>query len=336
MNNTFKAGVVCVALFATALTACSSARARKSSTLALHTDTGDSVTRSLNDQPDFMAEESERISQEHKIAELKGITTSYGVSKKGFTYRRDRAVVISYERPHEAALLFYPRSREYVESPRSGVWFENAPSPGLLASEEGANLLFESLGDEQLDGHKCLKVQVSLRKEVDKSSPPTKVVYYLATDLRNLVIRTDVIDVLGTTTYMLRNISFDVPKELFKIPTGYRKSAADPTAEYRLIDHFQVADLERIEPESFHNALLEKLPPGTSEEQIYRYLDERLIGKDRLSSYQRAEQNAQVVCRIEYDPTLPGTVKKHFAIVFLLDKEKNLRDVHLNSWISAP
>jgi hypothetical protein len=295
----------------------------------------DRLRQLVTDQPDFTAEENERYSEEHRIKEVRGINASYSVVKKGSTYRRDRAVVIIYSRPDQPALLFYPRSREYLESPRLGDSFGNAASPGLLATEEGAKLVFESLGDEQVDGHRCLKIQVSMPEEAAKSSTPTRVVYYLAGDLRNLVIRTDLIGFFGTTTYTLKNISFDVPNNLFRMPEGYTKATADPTAEYRLLDHFQLAELGRVEPESFRKALLEKLPTGTPEEEIYRYLDERLVGKDRFSSYQRAEQPSQIVCRIEYDPTLPGLVKKHFAVIFLLDENKKLRDVRLNSWITG-
>lgn len=337
MTNRGKIRLVSLALLASALIyACRSTRAGKSETFGLASVCLESLRQLVIDQPDFRAEESERFSEKHLIAELRGFSTSYRVAKKGLTYRRDRDMVIGYGRSDEPSLLLYPRSREYVESPHLGVWFENAASPSLLAAEQGANLLFESLGDEQLDGRRCLKIQVSMPKEAAKSSMPTKVVYYLASDLRNLVIRTDLIDMLGTTIYTLKNISFDVPDELFRVPPGYKKSVADPTAEYRLRDHFELADLERLEPKSFRKSLLERLPPGTPEEQVYRYLEERLVGKDRLSSFYRAGQDGQIVCRIEYDPALPGPVKKHFAVVFQLDTERKLRDIRLDSWVSAP
>lgn len=343
ISGKLKIGIVSLALLAIALIfASQSGKARKSLAYGASAVQGDDLRNLLLDQPDFTGEESERFSEEHVIKELRGFITTYNVAKIGVTYRRERALVISHERPNESALLLYPRSREYVESPSLGIWFEKAASPSLLAAEQGKNLVYVNLGDEELDGHRCMRIQVSTINRSDKDVEPTRVVYYLAKDLRNLVIRTDVVDFLGTTTYIVRNISFAVNKELFRTPSDYRRSSADPTAEYRLLDHFQLADLGLVEPNSFRSALLKKLPLGTPENQIYSYLEERLVGKNRLSSIYPAERAVQseralqIVCRIEYDPSLPGVVKKHFAVAFLLDDERKLKDVRLNSWVSAP
>ena len=261
---------------------------------------------------------------------MRGYSTSYGVSKKGSTYRLDRKVVISFERQGEPSLLFYPRSREYFESPRLGIWFENAFSPGLAALD-APNLVFERVGETEFDGHRCLKIQMS-----NKGDASAKIIYYVAEDLRNLVIKIEFVGLFGTKTYTLKDISFEVSNELFRPPSDYKRCAADPTAEYRLLDLFQISDQEALSPESFRKAVLEKLLPGTEEEAIYRYLEERLAGKDPFSSYHRAEDHGRIVCRIEYDPTLPGLVKKHFAVTFLLDGSKKLRDVHLASWVTGP
>ena len=236
-----------------------------------------------------------------------------------------------YERPQEPALLFYPRSHEYLESPMLGLWFEKALTPGL-ATLDAPKFVFERIGDTELNGHKCCKIQLS-----NKNDSSVRVIYYVAGDLRNLAIQIEFIDLFKsrTTTYTLSDVSFDVPGELFRLPANYKKSAADPTAEYRLLDLFQLADLQNIEPDSFRKVLLEKLPPGTPEEHVYRYLEERILAKDRLISFHRAGQDGQIVCRIEYDPTLPGPVKKHFAVVFLLDEEKKLKDVRLRSWVTG-
>jgi hypothetical protein len=293
-------------------------------------DTHGSLKQLIDRQPDFTAKESLHFPEQYQIKKFEGFSTSYSVSKKGLTYRRDRGAVISYEWPDKPALLFYPRSREYIESPRLGIWFENAFSPGLDALD-APNLVFEKVGETELDGHKCIKIKLS-----NKDDASATIIYYVAIDLQNLVIRIEFVDLFGTRTYTLKDISFDVPSELFQLPSGYKRSVADPTAEYRLVDHFQLEDSSPLTPDSFRIALLKKLPPGTPEEEVYRYLEERLVGKDRLSSYYRAKQDGRIVCRIEYDPTLPGAMKKHFGVIFLLDEERKLRGIHLNSWVSAP
>jgi hypothetical protein len=279
-------------------------------------------------QPDFTAVAIMSFAGEGPIKSLNGVSISLRVAKKGLTYRRDRDVVISYERPNEPMLLYYPRSREYMESPRIGIWFENAASPGLAALDS-PNLVFERTGDLELDGHKCLKVQLS-----NKDDLSARVVYYVATDLRNLAIQIEVINAFGVKTYKLEDISFDVADDAFDPPRGYAKSTADPTAEYRLRDHFELGSVGELTPEFFQRAVLERLPPGTAEQEVYKYLDYQLRG-DRLSSYNKADVRGKVVCRLEYDPTLPGLVKKHFAVVFFLDEQKKLKDVRLDSWITG-
>jgi hypothetical protein len=311
--------------------ACRDTTAGRSLPLGTVADSPDSLRALLINQPDFTAEENLRFSEEKLIKELKGFSTSYSVSKKGSTYRRDRGVVISYERPDQPAVLVYPRSREYVESPRLGIWFEDAASPGLLATQDPTSLVFERAGDSEVNGHRCLKVQLS-----NKNDTSTRVIYYVASNLRNLVIQTELIDLFRTKICTLKNISFDVSRELFVLPMGYKKSAADPTAEYRLLDIFQLGDLGNLSAGSLRSALLEKIPFGTSGEQIYDYLEERLVGNDPFSSYYRAEDDKRIVCRMDYDPTLPGLVKKHFSVTFFLDEDKKLREVRLDSWLTGP
>ena len=324
-------GVILIVLFASSsMCACRAGMPGRSLASGQAADTQDGLRQLILHQPDFTAVASlRRFSGEKLTKDSNEISISYSVSKKGSTYRLDRGVVIGYERPDQPALLFYPRSREYVESPSLGIWFEKVFTPGL-AKLDAPNFVFETIGSTELNGHNCLKIQLS-----NKDESSARVTYYVASDLRNLAIQIEFVDLFGTRIYTLKHVSFDVPDELFRLPANYKESTADPTAEYRLLDYFQLAHLERAEPESFRKALLEKLPPGTPEEQVYRYLEERRLGKDRLSSVHNDGQDGEIVCRIEYDPTLPGPVKKHFAVVFLLDEKKKLQDVRLRSWVTG-
>ncbi|HSF23931.1 MAG TPA: hypothetical protein VLE20_06875, partial [Blastocatellia bacterium] len=119
-------------------------------------------------------------------------------------------------------------------------------------------------------------------------------------------------------------------------PSTYEISTADPTAEYRLLDNFQLGNVGPLSSESFRTRILERLPVGTPEETVYQYLEERLVSLDRFSSYSRANKRGEIIGRIDYDPTLPGLVKKHFGFVLLLDDDNKLKDVRLNLWVTGP
>ena len=49
-----------------------------------------------------------------------------------------------------------------------------------------------------------------------------------------------------------------------------------------------------------------------------------------------ANKRGEIIGRIDYDPTLPGLVKKHFGFVLLLDDDNKLKDVRLNLWVTGP
>jgi hypothetical protein len=281
-------------------------------------------------QPDFTASEEVQYSRQ-TIKELDGLTISYAASKRGSEYRRDRSVVVSYELPSEPALLFYPRSREYIESPRLGVWVENANSPGLLAAHHAEDLVFDTLDDAEVDGNTCRRVEVTHRGDASD-----RIIYFVATGLRNLVVKSEVVTLLGTQTYTLKDISFEVSSDLFRKPVGFKRALADPTAEYTLIDLFRLDQSASITPESVRAAIKETLPLGSPEPEVYRYLEDRGIGKNRLTTYYRAGSEGRIVCRLEYDTTLPHVVKKHFAIVFQLDDQRRLKDIRLNSRVIGP
>ena len=74
--------------------------------------------------------------------------------------------------------------------------------------------MFKGVGELEINGHKCLKVQLT-----DKNDESATVLYYIASDLQNLVIQIEVVDLFQTKTYALKNISFDVSDELFRLPS---------------------------------------------------------------------------------------------------------------------
>lgn len=187
-----------------------------------------------------------------------------------------------------------------------------------------------------IEGYQCLKVRATKRELNNEIEENQRIIFYIAQGLNNLVVQTEVITPHWRAVYTLKNISFDVPDELFQTPSNYNKALADPTAQYRLIDYFELNEIREFTPESARTALLSKMPVGTQETEIYDFLNKKGIGKDNLSSFHPADGRDQIVCRIEYDPNLPGLVKKHFGIFFLLDEEKKLRDIRIKPWVTGP
>ena len=43
-----------------------------------------------------------------------------------------------------------------------------------------------------------------------------------------------------------------------------------------------------------------------------------------------------IICRIDYDPSSVGVVKTSYAIRFLFDVQKKLRDVGVEQWLTGP
>jgi len=88
--------------------------------------------------------------------------------------------------------------------------------------------------------------------------------------------------------------------------------------------------------ESSPSPVLKQIPIGTPENDIYRVLDRAGIGKDGLSSYYRADERGEIVCRVEYDVKTPGLVKESFVIFLMLDADRKLIEVRIRRDLTGP
>lgn len=105
-------------------------------------------------------------------------------------------------------------------------------------------------------------------------------------------------------------------------------------AEIRLRHYF---DLPRVASlQSKPSPLLTKLPIGTPEEGIYDFLDNSGLGKDGLSSYHRADERGEIICRVEYDVKAPGMVKESFGVFLLLEADRKSKDARVERWLTGP
>jgi hypothetical protein len=105
-------------------------------------------------------------------------------------------------------------------------------------------------------------------------------------------------------------------------------------AELRLRHYFDLPQTASLQ--SKPSPLLTKLPIGTPEQYIYDFLDKSGVGKDGLSSYYRAGERGEIICRVEYDVKSPGLVKENFGVFLLLDNDRNLSSARVERWLTGP
>jgi hypothetical protein len=288
-----------------------------------------SLRQILEHQPDFVADETLTVITGNEMH-----TSSSRVAKKGYVYRRDRGVVITVSQPGKTTLAFYARSKEFIEEPvLDELWWTQADNAALFAGRNDVSL--EGGGNEVLDGHECLRIKASKRDKATEADKSAEITFYAAKDLRNLVIATEIAFANSRATYRLREVSFDVPEKLFSFPSDYTKTASDPLAQYRFMDFFHLPEVEDFSASSARSSLLTKIQVGSTEKEVYEFLDRSGIGSDGLSSYVRVEEDRAIICRVEYDPNYPGFVKRHFGVLFLLDQEGRLKDIQVKAWLTG-
>jgi hypothetical protein len=290
-----------------------------------------SLLELLTTQPDFQAIETTSVWSE--------ITRSYKVSakltKRGNTYRRDRGSVITYSTPGRELMISYPRSKEYIEEPSVGPWYLGAEDASIFVKLRGKDLDLRSAGTETVGGYECTRIKATLKSAVGGQTEEGTVLFCISMKLRNLSLKTEVVTPRVRIQTLLKDVSLTATNEAIVLPFDYKKVLADPTAEYRFVDYFRLSTLEQFTVESARSELLERLPRGSSEVGVYNFLEESGIGRDGLSSYYPKDGSGEIVCRIEYDPTLPGMVKKHFGVIFVLDGQNKLKDVEIHAWLTG-
>jgi hypothetical protein len=88
--------------------------------------------------------------------------------------------------------------------------------------------------------------------------------------------------------------------------------------------------------ESNPSPILTQIVIGTPENEVYQFLDRNGLGKDGLSSYYRAGERGEIVCRVEYDVKSLGLVKESFGVFLSLDQDRKLTGVRIQRWLTGP
>jgi len=119
----------------------------------------------------------------------------------------------------------------------------------------------------------------------------------------------------------------------FMILMGCDKGSS---ATERFRRYFQLTGVRDLTPESARQALLGKIPLGSSEGSVYEFLRNAGIGSDGLSSFYPADREGTIICRIEFDRKSPGIVKESYGVFFLLDEQRRLREIRVEKWLTGP
>ena len=162
----------------------------------------------LTDQPDFLAEE---IFTEFEPRVHGGFSLRNKLAKKGDCYRSESDGSVFFFCMQKPTVYFNPRKKTIREVPSIDVkWYQHGSHVQMLVNEQ--SLTFEEIGTETIDSHDCRKIKVS--RTTSNANDPT-VFLYAAKDLRNLIIVVEVNLSDRTNRYVLRNVTFEVPVELF-------------------------------------------------------------------------------------------------------------------------
>lgn len=111
----------------------------------------------------------------------------------------------------------------------------------------------------------------------------------------------------------------------------------NPSASVRLKRHFRLTGREMESEASIRAALLQKLPIGSSREEIVRFLTDAGLGREGHSRFTESA-----------DPKIPGyfcsfdagvtfdLVSEEFWIGLPLDEERRLKDIRVKRMLTGP
>jgi WG containing repeat len=168
-------------------------------------------------QPDFVADLNFFIGEG-----FGGHGGAYRLVRKGNRYRQESEFWVYVGEDDKSSVQLFPITRSYddFKPVRSGSIDSIPINPRALALEK--DVTFTALGTRTVDGHYCLKVEA-----VRQSKPDTRYYFYIARDLKNLVIVAQVITPRRGGVQRLSNISFNVYDSLVQIPADYKTKEHD-------------------------------------------------------------------------------------------------------------
>lgn len=162
----------------------------------------------LLNQPDFIADQQYFMFETHKHG---GLSLPQKLAKKGSIYRWEESIDnVNFLRFDKPPVFCSAAGNNCFEAQhyRDCCGYLKANQVENYAKASDAK--FELIGSEVVEGYDCIKIKTgNVAKE-------ETIYFYVAKDLKNLVIKIEVIQSDRKHTFILSNVSFDVPGELFK------------------------------------------------------------------------------------------------------------------------
>ena len=104
------------------------------------------------------------------------------------------------------------------------------------------------------------------------------------------------------------------------------------TAEARVRAYLGIPRSVKLNEGIVREALLLKIPLGTSAQQVAEKLSASGIGKDKLSAYLPPDANGKGSIKIDFDPKTFGFVKTSYFIPLIFTPDMRLAAVEVKSW----
>ena len=115
----------------------------------------------------------------------------------------------------------FPKTKTYDDYvPPRGRSLAHPPIDAAAVAREN-DVTFTALGKVAIDGHHCIKIEARRKATADKYY------FYVARDLKNLAIVTQLVQPNRSTIQKLTNISLEVPDSLVHIPPDYKSIEHD-------------------------------------------------------------------------------------------------------------
>jgi hypothetical protein len=172
----------------------------------------------LAKQPDFVAEEILFSAEERGgMGFVSGHQLLFKKAKQGEFYRRDTGLVVIYFDSENRSLRYDEKSKtveEQKDGRQKADWYDGAENPLYFARKKG--LTYTVVGKENVSGQECIKIKATKEGSISQGGDREEAVYfYVAKGMQNLVIATQIFLPNRRTSYVLKNISFKVPDDLF-------------------------------------------------------------------------------------------------------------------------
>jgi hypothetical protein len=182
----------------------------------VESDDDAAIRKMLANQPDYTA------TQQFGFMEPKGgFGSSSKVAKLGRRFREENEDTIFITETGKPTIKVYPKRREFAEVPAvkdSANDLDFGVTPEELATRN--DVRFRMLGSENVGGYQCRKIEAKYRDERMKN---LRFVFFVAPELKNLVVLTQTFLGPVTMTTVLTKVSLGASEALFHVPQAYKK-----------------------------------------------------------------------------------------------------------------